>query len=75
MQQSRIEGTLECVKRGLGYTVLPRPDMERYCDAQMVIRTVSDLYPARDLVLVTRQDRQSDRWRDALFSLMLPQGE
>ncbi|SOH94960.1 DNA-binding transcriptional regulator, LysR family [Monaibacterium marinum] len=68
-----IEGTLECVKRGLGYTVLPRPDVERYCDAQMVIRTVSDLYPSRDLVLVTRNDRQSDGWRDALFSLMVTQ--
>jgi len=69
-----IEGTLECVKRGLGYTVLPRPDVQRYCDGQMVIRTVSHLYPSRDLVLVTRNDRYSDRWRDALFSLMVGQG-
>jgi DNA-binding transcriptional LysR family regulator len=65
-----IEGTLECVKRGLGYTVLPKPDVERYWDDRLVMRSASDKYPSRDLALVTRNDRQADVWRDALFSLM-----
>ncbi len=65
-----IEGTLECVKRGLGYTVLPKPDVERYFDDRLVMRSVRDQYPSRNLVLVTRNDKQTDTWRDPLFALM-----
>jgi len=65
-----IEGTLECVKLGLGYTVLPEPDVARYADARVVTRSVQGQYPARDLVLVTRDDKTSAMWRDALFALM-----
>lgn len=66
-----IEGTIECVKRSLGYTVLPKPDVERYRDDQIVMRSVADQYPSRDLVLMTRKDKQTDIWRDMMFSLML----
>ena len=65
-----IEGTIECVKRGLGYTVLPKPDVERYSDEHIVMRSVKDRYPNRDLVLATRHDKQSEMWRDQLFALM-----
>lgn len=65
-----IEGTIECVKRGLGYTVLPKPDVERYRDDNIVTRSVKGRYPARELVLVTREDTQAETWRDQLFALM-----
>lgn len=65
-----IEGTLECVKLGLGYTVLPEPDVARYADARLVSRSVQGDYPGRDLVLVTRDDKTSGKWRDELFALM-----
>ena len=61
---------MECVKLGLGYTVLPEPDVARYADARVVTRSVQGQYPARDLVLVTRDDKTSAMWRDALFALM-----
>lgn len=65
-----IEGTLECVKLGLGYTVLPAPDVARYADDRLVTRSVEGTYPGRDLVLVTRDDKTSGRWRDEVFGLM-----
>ena len=65
-----IEGTLECVKLGLGYTVLPEPDVARYADARLVTRSVQGAYPGRDLVLVTRDDKTSEKWRDEVFGLM-----
>ena len=65
-----IEGTLECVKLGLGYTVLPEPDVARYADARIVSRSVQGDYPGRDLVLVTRDDKTSEKWRAEVFGLM-----
>lgn len=70
-----IEGTVECVKRGLGYTVLPKPDVERYQNDLLVMRSVADQYPSRQLVFVTRNDKQSDIWRDTMFSLMTPEDQ
>ncbi len=65
-----IEGTLECVKLGLGYTLLPEPDVARYADSRIVTRAVPGDDPGRDLVLVTRDDKTSAKWRDEVFALM-----
>lgn len=65
-----IEGTLECVKLGLGFTVLPKPDVSRYRDERIATIASSGLFPNRHLALVTRSDRQTEHWRAYLFNLL-----
>ncbi|WP_298261192.1 LysR family transcriptional regulator [uncultured Litoreibacter sp.] len=66
-----IEACMECVKQGVGYTVLPLPDVHRYADARVCVedRALGGL--TRDLVMLTRKDTQSRRWQGKLLSLML----
>jgi len=65
-----IEACMECVKEGVGYTVLPLPDIQRYSDARVFIveRALGGL--KRDLVMLTRNDPQSARWRAKLLALI-----
>jgi DNA-binding transcriptional LysR family regulator len=65
-----IEACMECVKEGVGYTVLPLPDIQRYSDARVFIveRALGGL--KRDLVMLTRSDPHSERWRPKLLSLI-----
>ena len=65
-----IEACMECVKEGVGYTVLPLPDILRYADAR--VRVVEGALEGltRDLVMLTRDDAQAQRWRPRLLSLV-----
>lgn len=65
-----IEACMECVKEGVGYTVLPLPDIKRYADAR--VRVVEGALEGltRDLVMLTRNDAQTQRWRPKLLSLV-----
>lgn len=49
-----VEAVVECVRQGLGWSILPRPDIERYGGGDMVIE--DGPCGERDLVLVTRPD-------------------
>ncbi|AZV80837.1 LysR family transcriptional regulator (plasmid) [Parasedimentitalea marina] len=66
-----IEATMECVKNGLGYTILPRPDIFRYADDGVYIRDVKKPFPQRDLVLVTKTNTGVERWQDRLFEVIV----
>jgi DNA-binding transcriptional LysR family regulator len=64
-----IEATVECVRAGVGFTALPRPDLERYGGGALT------LLPARPpimraLALVARAGAPADAERDRLAALM-----
>lgn len=71
LQLDGIEACMECVKEGAGYTMLPLPDIRRYADTrvQVVEGTLAGL--TRNLILLTRDDIQSDKWRPRLLALLL----
>ncbi|SFR42546.1 LysR family transcriptional regulator [Litoreibacter janthinus] len=66
-----IEACMECVKEGVGYTVLPTPDIRRYADGRVYIAQSSPAGLRRDLVMLTRDDPQAATWRPKLLALML----
>ncbi len=66
-----IEAALECVRLGLGYTILPLPDIHRYRDEQVFIHPPGPSRITRNLSLATRRDVQTDRWRSRLLELSL----
>ncbi|WP_308916649.1 LysR family transcriptional regulator [Jannaschia sp. LMIT008] len=49
-----VEAAVECVRQGLGWSILPGPDIERYRAADLIVPGLVDM--SRDLVLVTRAD-------------------
>ena len=51
-----LEGIMECVRQGIGFTLLPEPDIARYSSEEIV--TFSPLKPglSRKLALVVRRD-------------------
>ena len=65
-----IEACMECVKEGVGYTVLPLPDIQRYADARVHVVEGALEGLKRDLVMLTRDDTQTQRWRPKLLSLV-----
>ncbi len=55
-----VEAIMECVKNGLGFTFLPRPDIERYSNAEVAVITPETNACSRQLVLVTAAGRGQD---------------
>ncbi|MCV0429884.1 MAG: LysR family transcriptional regulator [Roseibium sp.] len=66
-----IEACMECVKAGLGYTILPRPDINRYADKHVAIIEVDTRPISRDLVLVSRRSEPNPQWVEALCKLLV----
>ena len=50
---NNVEAIVECVKKGIGFTLLPRPDIERYADASVHIMCPQKINVSRKLVLTT----------------------
>lgn len=51
-----MEAIMECVSQGLGFTILPAPDVGRYASEQVTTRAVGGAGLARDLALIARKD-------------------
>jgi len=66
-----IEAAMECVKFGLGYTILPLPDIKRYRDEHVFIHPPGSSRIDRSLSFVTRRDAQTARWRSQILALCL----
>lgn len=66
-----LEACLECTKAGLGYTILPRPDILRYQDNQIVMLATLQPDLSRDLVLISRRSGDDARWKEALLSILI----
>ena len=65
-----IESIVNCVRNGLGYSLLPRPDAERYGGAAVRYFSCTPAPVHRRLSLVTRSDALTDHWRPHLRDLL-----
>ena len=65
-----IETIVECVNRGIGYTLLPEPDLRRYTN-RSIITVTPEREATRDISLVTRSDSISAMYCSALVDLLL----
>lgn len=63
-----VEAILECVRNGIGFTLLPEPDIRRYADDGIVTRA-PDRPITRQLVLATAAGGHMDRRAGALLDL------
>lgn len=71
-----IEAAMELVKEGQGYTLLPRPDVERYSAGRCTILkrgTVPILQ--RDVALITKERPGPHPWREDLHRLLMAKPE
>lgn len=65
-----VEAAMECVKAGLGYTLLPRPDVRRCADESVMIVPWEGPMPQRELVLAYRRANANAEWVEALTQIM-----
>ncbi len=63
-----VEAIMECVNRGIGFTLLPAPDIERFAVPD-VIKTAEPGGLSRDLVLITRTTSQTSDLRTGIYTL------
>ena len=70
-----VEAVAECVAAGVGFGVLPRPDVERYTHGRMVLRSLGAEPVMRSLVLVTRAGSPSDAASETLAGLLRGDGD
>ncbi len=64
-----VEAIVECVKSGLGLTLLPVPDIERYADDRVALRKPEGPEPTRQVVLATLSGSAAHGRRSLLQAL------
>ena len=47
----RVDAVAECVRAGVGFSILPKPDIERFAKGEIVLRSMTPRPVTRDLVL------------------------
>jgi DNA-binding transcriptional LysR family regulator len=65
-----IETTMECVNIGIGFTVLPAPDVKRYAAPGVSVMDFANGKVEREIALVCRDEPGSERWRVPLLDLL-----
>jgi DNA-binding transcriptional LysR family regulator len=65
-----VEAIMECVKEGVGFTLLPEPDVIRLADNRVTIIEPEDSGLNRQLALVTLPEGPTASSSDALKSLL-----
>lgn len=65
-----VEPIIECLSHGIGYTILPRPDLERWPDKPFHIRTLPGTPLTRDLVFVARDGMLADTTRNRILAML-----
>ena len=65
-----IEAIVRCVRNGIGYALLPRPDVARYGGDQVRIFPCAPEPLYRDIALATREDVLAETWRPPLLELL-----
>ena len=65
-----VEAIMECVKEGVGFTLLPEPDVMRLADNKVAVMYPEDSGLMRQLALVTLPDGPTASSTDALKSLL-----
>lgn len=64
-----VEAIVECVNSGIGLTILPRPDVERYADDGVVIAATGSPPLQREVSIVTTKGSVADQQIDAFHDL------
>lgn len=67
---NNVETIVECVKKGIGFTLLPRPDIERYADASVHIMCPKKISVSRKLVLTTARGSVANQHAEKLKLLL-----
>jgi len=67
-----IEAVVECVRQGLGVTIVPEPDARRYGRGRIAVLELGRPPLTRALALVTRNKPAAQPLRDALLALLEP---
>lgn len=65
-----VEAVAECVRCGVGFGILPRPDVSRYVGDAVALRSLSDEKVFRKLVLVTRAGTAADAGAEMLAATL-----
>lgn len=64
-----VEAVAECVRAGVGFSILPEPDIRRNADENVVLRSLSDVPVMRELVLAYQKRGALAEKADALAAL------
>lgn len=64
-----VEAIVECVNAGIGLTILPRPDVERYAKGSVVIATTGPEPLEREVSIVTAKGSTADQQIDDFLDL------
>lgn len=67
-----VEAIMECVKRGIGFTLLPQPDVDRYRDDSVALIVPKTFTITRRLVLATLAGGTRTGHADLLVRLFSP---
>jgi len=66
-----VEAIMECVNAGIGFTILPRPDIDRYAGKGIGIVPVDPAPFHREVSIITAKGTIADQQADALYGLCL----
>ena len=66
-----IEAVMECVRAGVGFTALPAPDVARYADRDIVVRSLRDPPLTRDLTFLAHRDSHIRDQLETLAALIV----
>nr|WP_172670839.1 LysR family transcriptional regulator [Labrenzia sp. DG1229] len=69
---NNVETIVECVKSGVGFTLLPKPDIERYADETVHIECPKAICLSRKLVLATAHGSFTHHQTKELKSCLIP---
>jgi len=69
---NNVETIVECVKAGVGFTLLPKPDIERYADETVHILSPEAVRVSRKLVLATSRGSFTHHQTTKLKSFLKP---
>lgn len=65
-----LEASMEFVKNGLGYTLLPAPDITRCADDRVHVITEHPKRMFRELALVSRQESLNRSWNEEILRIL-----
>ena len=60
---------MECVNKGLGFTLLAEPDIHRYADKSVKVKPPTEKLLSRQLVLATTNKDRLENMAEELVSL------
>ncbi len=66
-----VEAIMECVKNGIGFTLLPEPDIRRYADNRIAVIKSQRNEISRQLVLATLRNASTNRQTELLSELFI----